>query len=74
MLGEELGHLVISRHDLLIKVASFGVLERQITGDHSIKDYSGRPDICLETVVAFALYHLLSILIKNGSSLTSGAA
>ena len=44
---EELWHLVISGHDLLVQIGCLGVLERQVACNHGIKDDSTRPDIRL---------------------------
>ena len=40
LLRQEFRHLIISRHDLLVQVTGFGVLEGQIPGHHGVKDDS----------------------------------
>ena len=37
---QELRHLIISTHDLLVEIRSLGVFEGQVTGNHSIEDNS----------------------------------
>ena len=64
LLREELRHLIISRHDLLIEVTRLWVFERQIPGHHRVKNDSRRPNIGLETVVALTLDHLSNMHIN----------
>ena len=56
--GEELGHLVISGHDLLVQVRRLRVLERQIAGHHGVEDDAAGPDVRLQAVITLASDHL----------------
>lgn len=56
--AEELGHLVICGHNLLVKIRSLWILKRQITCYHGVKNDPRRPDVGLETVVSLSLDHL----------------
>ena len=56
--GEELGHLVISGHDLLVEVGRFRVFKGQIACNHGVEDDSTGPDISLEAVITLSSDHL----------------
>jgi hypothetical protein len=55
---EELGHLIVSAHNLFVKVRSLWILERQVSGHHRVKNYTRAPDISLKSVVTLSSDHL----------------
>ena len=55
---QELWHLIIGTHDLLVEIRRLGVFEGQVTGNHSIEDNSRTPNISLQAVIPFASNHL----------------
>lgn len=55
--GQELGHLIVSGHNLFVQIRSLWILEGKITCDHGVKDDTTRPNIGLEAVVSFTSDH-----------------
>lgn len=54
---KELGHLVVGAHNLFVEVRGFRVFERQVACNHRVENHSRRPNVGLESVVAFASNH-----------------
>jgi len=67
LVGEYLGGFIVASHDLLVEFAGAGVLEGQVAAEHGVEDDAAAPDVCPQTVVAFARYHF-------GSSVAGTAA
>ena len=55
---EELGHLVVRCHDLLVQVRCLGVLEWEVASHHGVEYDTAGPDIRLKTVISLASNHL----------------
>ena len=55
---KELGHLVVSSHDLLVEVRGLWVLKGQVASDHGVEDDTAGPNVGLQTVVTLPSDHL----------------
>lgn len=55
---EELGHLVIGSHNLLVQIRCLGVLEGEVASDHGVENDTTRPNVRLQTVISLPGDHL----------------
>lgn len=57
---EELWESILSSHDFLVKVRCLWILERQISANHGVENYSTAPNVCSQSMVPLSGDHLWS--------------
>jgi len=62
---QELGHLIVSAHNLFVKVRSLWIFERQVSCNHRVEYNTRAPDISLKSVVTLASDHLQHELCQH---------